>query len=155
LVIILLRFPGRSKELKDLRIQNVIKNSNINLEYGDVEANKPRASLIEEFFLDESGVVNFIGDVENQEVEGGATIKVTFASQSAVKDRTGNFGVPVVIELTGSWESIDVSLQKIDSLRYLFRPASVEISYSDQDPLVVIFKYGVFLYVRESLGQTR
>ncbi len=155
LVIILFRFPGRSKELRDLKIQNIRDNSNINLGFGEVEANKPRASEIEKYFLDEGGVVDFINNVENQEVEGGASIKVTFASQNTVKDRTGNFGVPIVIELIGSWEEIDANLQKIDKLPYLFRPANVEIAYSEEGPLVVVFKYGVFLYVRESLGQNR
>ena len=141
--------------LLDLKIQNIRDNSNINLGFGEVEANKPRASEIEKYFLDEGGVVDFINNVENQEVEGGASIKVTFASQNTVKDRTGNFGVPIVIELIGSWEEIDANLQKIDKLPYLFRPANVEIAYSEEGPLVVVFKYGVFLYVRESLGQNR
>lgn len=154
-VIIIVNFPQRSKELKDLKVKEIRNESIVSMETSDIEAARPKIEAINKFFLDESGVVGFVNDVELQETEGEASIKVTFASQKAVADRTGNFGIPVVIELRGSWEAIDNGLQKIDKLPHLVRPANVSISLDKEDPGIVVYKYGVILYVRESLGKTR
>lgn len=154
-VIILVNFPQKSKELKELRINEIKKELIVGLETSDIEKAKPKVEVINKFFLDESGVVSFVNDVELQEIEDGANIKVTFASQKAVADRTGNFGIPVVIEIRGSWEAIDVSLQKIEKLPYLVRPANVNISTDEEDPNIIVYKYGLVLYVNESLGKTR
>ena len=70
---------------------------------------------------------------ELQKSDAGAISKVSFASQKAVTDKTGNYGVPIVIELMGSWDAIDSDLQKIDKLPYLFRPVKVEIGYDEEN----------------------
>lgn len=154
-VIILISFPKKSQELRELRIKEMRNSTTFTLEASEVEVAKPKADVIDKLFLNESGVVDFVNDLELQKTGDGAISKITFASQKAVIDRTGNFGIPIVIELVGSWQSIDTDLQKIDKLPYLFRPVKVEIEHSEDDPQVVIYKYGIFLYVRESLGQTR
>jgi hypothetical protein len=159
-VIMIINFPKKSKELKDLKIQEIKNEMALGLGTTEIEVARPKAQEINKLFLDEAGIVNFVNDVELQKSEGGAISKVSFASQTAVSDKTGNFGVPIVIELTGSWEAIDADLQKIDSLPYLFRPVKVEIGYDDKSPdeesaEVVVYKYGIFLYVRESLGKNR
>lgn len=154
-VIILINFSDKSQELRELRIQEIKNNSTFNLETSEIDAAIPKAEALSKLFLNESGVVDFVNDLELQKTEGGAISKVTFASQKAVADRTGNYGVPIVIELVGSWQAIDTDLQKIDKLPYLFRPAEVEVGYDEDDPQVVIYKYGIFLYVEESLGKTR
>ena len=154
-IIILVNFPEKSEELRDLRIKEIKNNITVGVEVSEIEAARPKAEYLKKLFLDESGVVGFVNDIELQKREGGAISKVTFAGQNAVADRTGNFGIPIVIELIGSWQAIDEDLQKIDELPYLLRPVRVEIKYDDKDPQVVIYKYGVFLYVQESLGKTR
>jgi hypothetical protein len=141
--------------LKSLKIQEIKNEEAEGLGTTEIETASPKAKKMSELFLDEAGIVNFVNDVELQKTEGGAISKVAFASQKAVGDKTGNYGVPIVIELAGSWESIDKDLQKIDQLPYLFRPVQIEIGYDEENPEVVIYKYGIFLYVRESLGETR
>jgi len=155
IIFLLVNFPKKSDELRNLRIQEMRGNTTVGLEVSEIEAALPMAEILRELFLDEGGVVSFVGDVENQKTEGGAISKITFASQNIEKDRTGNYGYPLIIELTGSWEAIDADLQKIDALPYFFRPVKVDISYDVENPEVVIFKYGIFLYVRESLGKNR
>ncbi len=155
-IIILFNFPEKSRELRNLKIKEIKNNSLAGLETLEIEAARPKVQEINKLFLDEGGVVDFVNDVERQKSEGGAISRVTFASQKIVTDKTGNFGVPIVIELSGSWEAIDVDLQKIDKLPYLFRPIEVEITHKDEEESqVVVFKYGIFLYVRENLGQNR
>ncbi len=154
-VVIITNFPKKSLELKNLRIQKIKNETAAGLGTTEIETAKPKADTLNKLFLDEAGIVNFVNDVELQKVEGGAISKVSFASQKAVSDKTSNFGVPIVIELAGSWEAIDNDLQKIDKLPYLFRPVKVEIGYDEENPGVVVYKYGIFLYVRENLGKTR
>lgn len=155
LVIVLVNFPEKSAELRELRTDEIRRNSIVGVEISEIEMARPKAEAISKFFLDEGGVVDFVNDIELQKTEGGAISKVTFASQNAVADRMGNYGIPIVIELVGNWQAIDADLQKIDVLPYLFRPVKVEIGYAEDDPRMVIYKYGVFLYVGESLGKTR
>lgn len=154
-VILIINFPKKSQELKSLKIQEIKNETAASMETNEIDFAKPKADEMDKLFLDEAGIVNFVNDVELQKSEGGAISKVSFASQKAVADKTGNYGYPIAIELTGSWETIDMDLQKIDKLPYLFRPVRVEISYDEENPEVVIYKYGIFLYVRESLGKTR
>ena len=61
--------------------------------------------------------------------------------------------MPVVIELEGSWEAIDTDLQAIDQLPYLVRPVRVEIEQSEAEEGVIVFKYGIFLYVSDEFGE--
>jgi hypothetical protein len=154
-VILIINFPKRSQELKSLKIQEIKNETAANMETNEIDFVKPKTDEMNRMFLDESGIVNFVNDVELQKTEGGAISKVSFASQKAVTDKTGNYGVPIVLELTGNWEAIDADLQKIDTLPYLFRPVKVEIGYDEENPEVVIYKYGIFLYVKESLGKNR
>lgn len=157
-VIMIVNFPKKSQELKNLKIQEIKNEMAANMETNEIDLVKPKVEKIDNYFLDEAGIVNFVNDVELQKSEGGAISKVSFASQKAVADKTGNYGVPIVIELTGGWEVIDSDLQKIDKLPYLFRPVKVEIEYDEENPdeenpKMVVYKYGIFLYVRESLGK--
>lgn len=155
LIAILVNFPEKSQELKELRIKEIKENTTVGLEISEIEAARPKAEAINELFLNESGVVNFVNDIELQKTEEGAISKVTFAGQNAVADRTGNYGIPIIIELVGNWQALDTDLQKIDQLPYLFRPVKVEIIYDKDNPQMIIYKYGILLYVKESLGKTR
>jgi hypothetical protein len=154
-VIILLNISDKSQELRELKIDELKQSASAGVETSEIEAARPISEAITKYFLNESGVVNFVNDIELQKTEGGAISKVTFAGQNVVADRTGNYGVPMVIELVGSWQTIDTDLQKIDRLPYLFRPVRVDIGYDEENPGVVIYKYGILLYVRESLGKNR
>src|SRR3989344_3239271 len=130
LIFILFQFPKKAEELRKLRTEEFLNESSVAFEFTEVEKSLEKANTLQGLFLEESGFK-----------------KVAFASQQSVKDRTGNFGIPVVIELTGTWEAIDRDLQKIDKLPFLFRAANISIEPSETDPGVLVFKYGLFLYV--------
>jgi hypothetical protein len=102
-------------------------------------------------------VVDFVNELEKIKNDGGTIKAITFANQGPVKDRSGNVGVPVVIEFQGRWEQIDSDLQKLDLLPFLFRAAKIDIGKPKlkpgQDPEevvldenAVVFKYGLVLY---------
>lgn len=155
LIIILLRFPDKANELRQLRIEDLRNKSNITREFTEIENNKMKAEVLENLFINEAGVVEFVGDVESIRTEGGSYKGISFANQKALEDKSGNFGLPIIIELAGSWAAIDADLQKIDQLPYLFRPVRIDIEPSETEEDVIVFKYGIFLYVNDELGQSR
>ncbi len=154
-ILMVVNFPRKSQELKSLKIQKIRNEIANGLSTVGIENAKPKQEFLSGLFLDEAGVVNFINEVELQKSEGGTISKVSFASQKAVVDKTGNYGIPIMIELKGSWEKIDADLQKIDKLAYLFRPVRVEVGYDETNSQVVVYKYGIILYVKEELGKNR
>jgi hypothetical protein len=154
LIFILIKLPKLASELKKLRVEFILNQSNFTYESPDLGEARTKKETIEEYFVDESGVIAFVNDVEKLKSENLAVQSVSFANQTAIKDRTGNFGVPIIIDLSGSWEAIDQTLRRIDSLPYLKRAAKIDIARSE-DESVITFKYGVFLYVDPSLGENR
>ena len=155
LVIILFKLPLLADELKKLRVEFYLNQSNVTYEFADVEESKAKKEELESLFVDESGVIAFVNDIEKLKGENLPIQKVEFANQKVIKDRTGNFGVPIVIELVGNWDAISQTLQRIDKLPYLTRAANVDIVRSEEEEGVIVFKYGVFLYVNPSLGESR
>jgi len=155
LILILIALPKKAKQLNELEIERLLAESNANFKREDIRVNLEKADQMKNLFLNESGLVDFVSAVEKIKREGGTVKKVSFASQVAVKDRSGNFGIPVVIELVGGWEKIDEDLQKIDKLPFLFRPANIQIEPSKDKEREMEFKYGIFLYVDEKLGEGR
>lgn len=155
LIIILTRFPQKAQELKSLRNESLIEGPKVTFETSEIELSKTKADALRGLFLDESGVVNFVNEVEKIRTKGRSIVKVTFTSQKAIQDRTENFGVPIVIEMKGSWDAIGQDLEDIEKLPFLFRSAVIEVRTDSEDPSVIDFKYGVLLYVIDRLGQTR
>lgn len=155
LIFILTKFPQKSKELNALKLEQMKNESNVSLETGQIEIHKEKAQEMEELFLNQAGVVEFVNDVQSLEGEGSSIRNLTFANQEPIKDKTGNYGLPVIIEMEGSWEQISSDIQKIDQLPYLFRPASTIIERSEDNLNVIVFDYGIFLYVKDELGENR
>lgn len=163
LITILIRFPEKSKELKALRIEDLKNESNAVFEFGEIDASREKSKDLQKLFIDDSGIVDFVNEVEKLKTEGSAISKVSFATPKALKDKTGNLGLPVVIEFRGSWEAIDRDLQKIDKLSFLTRPVKIEILKPKLDSAatestnsnVVEFKYGLILYVNDQFGESR
>ena len=153
-IFLLLNFPKAGEEIKKLRYENTLAEEEIPLEIVDVETAKGNANKLKDLFIDESGVVNFVREVEDLKKDGVVT-NLSIVAPNVLKDRTGNFGVPVSIELKGSWGEIDENLRKIQALKYLFRVANIKIEPLEEEGDVgkIIFKYGVFLYVNEKLGK--
>lgn len=152
LFIFLSKLSTQANKLKDLKNESAISQSPIQLELSDVQKGEDKADELNNFFVDEPGVVQFVNDVENLRNDNSSQIQVSFASQKAVKDKTGNFGIPVVISLRGSWEQIGSDLERVQALPYLFRSAKATSKVTD-DPSVIEFKYGIVLYVKDELGK--
>lgn len=155
LFILLAKLPTQAREMNTLRNESSAYDKNIGINLPDISSSQEKADRLTALFLDESGVVDFVSEVEKIKAESGRITKITFASQVASKDRTGNLGVPVIIELEGPFAEVKGDLLKLESLPFLFRPASIEIEPLETDPALTTVKYGGFLYVNDKLGQTR
>ena len=153
LIIVISRFPDQAARLKKLNNDFILNESGVSFEFSEIETSKKKADEINNLYLDESGVVNFVNELEKMKGETSTFNKVILPNQKAVKDRTGSFGIPVIIELKGSWDFIASDLLTIQKLTYLFRPAVTEIYLDKEDPSVINFKYGGMLYVTDRLGQ--
>ncbi|OGM60127.1 hypothetical protein A2955_04260 [Candidatus Woesebacteria bacterium RIFCSPLOWO2_01_FULL_37_19] len=153
LIIILVRFPDKANELKKLRNENFQNTSNVSFEYTEIAEYKKKAEDMDKLFLDESGIVNFVNSVEVIKAKARSISKLSFTSQKAVNDKTGNFGIPAIIELAGNWDLISADLAEIERLPYLFRPVVIEIFPDKEDVNIVHFNYGGLLYVVDRFGE--
>ena len=63
-IIILVNFPEKSEELRDLRIKEIKNNITVGVEVSEIEAARPKAEYLKKLFLDESGVVGVVNDIE-------------------------------------------------------------------------------------------
>lgn len=152
LVVLLVKLPEKAEELNKLRNQVLLSESEVALEISEVEGSKDRASELENLFIEDQGLVNFVGDVERLRGESSSIYKINITSQRAVEDKTGSYGVPVVIEMRGDWGRFGEDMKKIQQLPYLFRVIRIDSEVLD-DGGVVGLKYGGFLYVHDKLGK--
>jgi hypothetical protein len=152
LIVLLIKLPEKAEELNKLRNQVLLSESEVALETSEVEGNKDRARELENLFIDDQGLVNFVGDVEKLKGESSSINKINITSQKAVKDKTGSYGVPVVIEMRGDWGRFGEDMKKIQQLPYLFRVIRIDSEVLDEEGVVGL-KYGGFLYVDDKLGE--
>lgn len=149
LIFLLTKLPIKSKEFQMEKALEILNAENPEAVFGDIEPHKEKADQLSKLFLDESGIVNFVGEVEKLKGEGSAIQKVTFTSQKPVKDKTGFTGIPVIIEMKGNWQEIAGSMEKIQSLPFLFRPVNIEALPVKDEPGITELGYGAILYVNE------
>jgi hypothetical protein len=148
LIFLLSKLPQVALEHKELRNEGLAAESGVSFEFGDVENAKEKSDKIQRLFADDKGVVEFIRSVEKiKDTPDSVITKVSFASQDPVKDKAGADGIPMVIEMRGSWSGIGADLEKIEELPFFFRTAKIETEF-DEDGLVK-FKYGGLLYVKD------
>lgn len=152
LIVLLIKLPDKAAELNKLRNQVLLSESEVALEISEVEGSKDKAGELENLFIDEVGLVNFVGDVEGLKGESSSISKINITSKNAVEDKTGSFGIPVVIEMRGDWSRFGEDMKKIQQLPYLFRVIRIDTEILD-DEGVVGLKYGGFLYVNDKLGE--
>lgn len=155
LIFLITKLPQKSQELKTEKVNELKSQANLGSQIKPLDEEMLSAQKMDEIFLDEDGVVDFVRDVDKLKVPGSAIKQVTFGSQIAIKDKLGIFGLPVIITLEGTWKSISTDLEKIQILPYYFRPVSVNAKYSFDDPSVVVFDYGVILYVNDNYAKTK
>lgn len=148
LFVMLLNIPKKVVEYNKLKFE--IEKLSENPAIGDTQSirNKEKFDKITGSFLDKTSVVNFVNDIESVKSDGTSISKVSFNSESPVKDRTGNLGYPVVIEFSGNWQRISDDLFAIEELDYLFRPVRIESNKSLLDDNINL-DYGGILYVKD------
>lgn len=150
--ILLTKLPAKANQLKALRINEVKDQAALSFEFNDINAKKSDADNLKSLFLDDSGIVRFVNTVEQLKSADGSIKRIVFTSQRTVKDKTGNIGIPVVIEMSGTWEAIGRDMEKIQGLTFLYRPVTFESRQNFENPVLTDVKYGVLLYVKDELG---
>ena len=152
LIILLIKLPEKAQELNKLRNQVLLSESEVALEISEVEGSKDKAGELESLFIDEVGLVGFVNSVESLKGENSSIRKINITSQKVVKDKTGNFGIPVVIEMRGNWTQFGEDMQNIQKLPFLFRVIRIETEELEEEGVIGL-KYGGFLYVNDKLGE--
>jgi len=148
LFFILSKIPAKVEEYKKLNLDIQKYSEKPQTGQLQIEHNKEKFEKLSSVFLTETKIVNFVNSIEEIKKEDSSISKITFTNESAVKDKTGNSGYPLIIELTGTWEAISADLEKIDKLPYLFRVVRVESEKSLEG--VITVKYGGVLYVKDT-----
>lgn len=155
LIVLLSKLPQKAQELKTLRSDNLHYEQGELSELPDISDSEAKSDKLKGLFLTRAGVIEFVKPLDELKRNGTVT-NYAFTREDAVKDKTGSSALPVAIEFRGNdLELLKTDMSKIEHLPFLFRPISVDISPAKEDPTVIVFKYGGFLYVDDKLGQTR
>ncbi len=163
LFIVFVSLPAKSLEYNKLKFDILKNDAGVTAQKNELEPHTDRAEDLAGLFLDESGVVDFVKAVEDIKKEEPVIVKLTIPNQKAVKDKTGMYGIPVAIEMRGTWQEIDRALQKINTLPYLFRAAKFDVAPPRTvtstgetivvNPNVLDVTYGGLLYAKEELAK--
>ena len=153
-VFLIFNLPKKAAELNRARSeeQKVIESKKIDVTSLEYVPTKESVDKLNGFYPEEDGLIDFIEKIEILKEEGKVK-NFSLVGQDAVKDKTGAYGIPFIVEFEGAWENINLSLQEFQKLPYLVRAVDIEIKLIDTK--TVNFKYGGFLYVSDKLAKTR
>ena len=151
LLITLQKLPSRAKELNNLKQSLFIAKQSVDVDIADFElkANQEKVDKLLALFPDDVGLVDFVQEIEKLK-NAGALTNFTFANQIPVRDKTSYLGIPVAIELLGSWEAVGNDMKSLQELPFLLRPISTDLRRMNEEGNIMV-KYGGFLYVDESM----
>lgn len=157
LIVIITEIDDKAVELKQIKNENIRLSENYDYNSDQVNEDVQQAERLDKLFITDSGVIDFVSDVENLN-ESGAIRRVSFSSPDPVKDKSGSFGRPIIIQLRGNWNQIDQAMKNIHDLPYLFRPVRIEIerlSPEEGGPGDAIeVGYGGLLYIKDPENET-
>jgi len=155
LLIILGSVTSQSNKLRDFRNEDVqiTAKGEINIAELEIESSKQKADQLLKLFPDESGLIDFVNRIDILKSEGLVT-RFAFASEKAIKDTTGYNGIPLILEFRGDWNQISLALRRIEELPFLLRAINIDIE-TDFETGEIVFKYGGFLYVDETVSKDR
>jgi Tfp pilus assembly protein PilO len=142
--------PKKALELKTL-INAGAKaeaSSKINIADLEIQSNQEHADVLSDVFPTEEELINFVKDIESLEAEG-LVKNFSFANTKPVRDRTQILGIPIVIEMSGTWSQINTGLERIYKSIYLLRAITVTAQPTGEEG-IIDFKFGGFLYVDDS-----
>ncbi|MFC1649311.1 hypothetical protein ACFL2C_01180 [Patescibacteria group bacterium] len=130
----------------------------------ELEESYESSDRISDVFPNETGLLEFIDGVERMK-NPGTVVGMSFSSKKPVKDRNGNVGIPVIIELEGLWGEILSDIEKTQEIPFMFKPVKLNTERElqieeDEDGQIIrtntIFAtYGGFLYVDEEFSKNR
>jgi Tfp pilus assembly protein PilO len=170
LMTILGRLPLLADEIRNLSTESVsVSDENLDELRQQLAVAQPRVEQLSEYFPDESGVVDFIGEIDKLKAQGTID-SFSFASSDAVTDKSKSLSLPVLIVVTGDADKISSALGQIQSLPYIIRAVSVDIDAEagftevegedgeitqvpDTSGNTLKLKYGGLIYVDEDLGK--
>ena len=152
-VVLLGMLPQRGAEFKKLRTVFIqaSEKSEVEIAKLEIDASSKINDSLAALFPDEAGLVEFAKEIDKLKEEGLVT-SFSFASEKAVRDQTGQFGVPIVIIIEGSWSQVGDAMQKLQGLPFMLRAVSIDAERVSEGNLIS-FRYGGFLYVDESLAK--
>lgn len=155
LLIILGSVTSQSNKLRDFRNEDVqiTAKGEINIAELEIESSKQKADQLLKLFPDESGLIDFVNRIDILKSEGLVT-RFAFASEKAIRDTTGYNGIPLILEFRGDWNQISLALRRIEELPFLLRAINIDIE-TDSETGEIVFKYGGFLYVDETVSKDR
>lgn len=153
-IFFIVNLPKKATELNRVKSeeQKVKESKKIDITGLEYQPTKESVDKLIGYFPMEDGVIDFIEMVEVLK-KNGQIKNFALVGQDAVKDKTGAFGIPFIIEIEDSWENINISLQEFQKLPYLIRAINVEARVINEN--IISFKYGGFLYVSDKLAKTR
>ena len=149
IIIIVSRLDSKAQEIKRLRSVQLTASKGGEAHSAlraEVEAAEEKRSELIKYFPNSEGLITFVEEIDKLKAEG-ILVGFSFANEVPVKDKTGALGLPVVFELSGNWEQVGATIQKIMSLPYMLRAILFEAETSPEDPTLVQVKFGSFLYV--------
>jgi Tfp pilus assembly protein PilO len=152
LVFLLGELPKKALELKKLKndeLEASVKSKVQIAEY-DLLSSGEKADDLAKLLPDDEGLIEFVKEIDKLK-EAGLVTRFSFASEQAVKDNNKNFGIPLIIEFSGTWAQISDGLQRLEGLPYLLRAISIEVRKNQEG--ILSYKYGGFLYVSETLAK--
>lgn len=151
LIYLLQQMPSKAKEINSLRSTSITSKSvgTGEVQFFDLDTNKEKIEALTGVFPDEDKLLQFVAAIEEIR-DTGSVVGFTFGSENPVLDKTKNLGLPIRIDLRGSWEEISRDIERIQKLPYLFRPVTFDAQELPQEGYVEV-KYGGFLYVDKSL----
>ena len=133
-------------EVKNLRSEQIgLSNQNSEVIRNSIEQYQKKGEVLAQVFPNDAGLVDFANELDRIRKEG-KIVGFTFVAEEAVKDKTGSLGIPVLIEIKGTWAEIDTDLRKIQALPFLLRAIQVEAGPALEEGQID-FTFGGFLYV--------
>lgn len=117
----------------------------------ELEKYKPDVEKLAKYYPDDETFLELVGKLDELKRQGLFT-NYSFAADEAIKDKTGNLGLPVLFDIKGDRVLIENSLKSIYELPFLIKPIRLEITRSEVDGSFSV-RYGSFLYVENEFGK--
>ncbi len=149
LIVLMRDITSKSSEIKVIKT-TIARGNDVNIKIieNDLKNSQEKYSKLQLLFPDESGLVNFVMFVDSLKKQG-IVDSFSLASNEIVKDKTGYFGLPVIIESQGNKDKINSVVEKVYTSSYMIRTINFEVRKigEENNEKKYSLKIGGFLYV--------